>query len=289
MKRIATLIILWSSLLLGDVVVTKTVSMMQDKHSTNETMELLLQKAKREAANEIFGDFITSATNVENGRLSNDSILAIVVGKIHVKGTPKYQNGESFGETKVTITAYATDEEISNAKDILNKRVEALNKAEKDSGVIVSNDFKGVIKTNKGSRNDIFYAGDEVEIYVLLNRTGYYYVLGKMNIDGEEQTYILDIEEATGMDKFVGHVSGENSNKWISLGAFEVEAPFGVENLQLIASSKPFESLPQHYYDDKYGYYFLDKKNETRGLKKRNNKTAQISKSDLKFTTMKVK
>ena len=278
---------LFISYVFADVSVEKTVTMTRGEHTSNEVRDLLLQKAKREAANEIFGDFISSSTKIKNGRLAEDSILALVVGRVHVKGSPKYSHGEGFDDVKVTIRAYATQAEIKEAKKILDQRVAALHKAEKDTGVIVSNTFKGVLKTNKGSKQDVFYKGDEIELYVLLNRPGYYYLKGKLEVKGEPFTYLVDLEDANGMDKFVGHVSAQNTNKWISLGAFIVEAPFGIENLQMVSSNKPFKSVPKHYYDDTYGYYFIEESVKIRGFKKKNLNMKEMSVSTLSFTTLK--
>lgn len=289
MKYIS-LILFLSTSLFADIFVEKTVSMMQGEHSTNKVMELLLQKAKREAASEIFGDFITASTKIENGRLSNDSMLALVVGKIHVKGTPKYANGDGFTEVKVTITAYATSDEISQAKKVLDQRIAALQKAEQETPEIVSSKFKAVIKTSKGGKQDIFYDGEEIELYILLNQPGYYYITGEIIVEGKRLTYLVDLDDSDGINKFVRHVNAEDTNKWVSLGSFTVEAPFGTENLQIFASSKVIKHVPRHNYDDNYGYYFivdiLNKVIKTRGIKKKNKSDLKLSRSKLQFTTV---
>lgn len=287
---ISTLLLALGLPVLADISVDKTVTMMQEQHTINETKELLLQKAKREAAGEIFGDFITSSTLVDNGKLSNDSIIALVMGKVHVKGTPTYVNGDNLGEIKISLTAYATDSDIAQAKKVLDQRIAALQKAESENPEIVSSTFKSLLKTNKGGKQDIFYEGEEIEPYVLLNRPGYYYLIGKINIKGKTLSYLVDLDNSTGVDKFVRYVNGQNTNKWMSLGAFIVEPPFGTENLQLVASTTEIKSLPKHHYDEQYGYYFIDnilaEAGTTRGIKKKNISEAIISKSDLQFTTI---
>ena len=97
-----------------------------ENSSMDEIKAILLKKAKEDAATEIFGDFVKSDTEIQNGKLLKDVITSEKNGIVHVKGTPKYANGKNFGDIQVTITAYATDEDIASMqahKIILNDYV----------------------------------------------------------------------------------------------------------------------------------------------------------------------
>jgi len=72
----------------------------------------LLTAAKREAVRELFGEFISSFTKVENLRITEDTIKARSLGFIRVKGDPEYYNGKNLGEVCVKIDAYVTEEDF---------------------------------------------------------------------------------------------------------------------------------------------------------------------------------
>ncbi len=82
--------------------------------SMDEIKAILLAKVKLDAASEIFGDFIKSETNVENGKMISNLIISEKNGLVHIDGEPKYANGKNFGDIQVTINAYATDEDLKN-------------------------------------------------------------------------------------------------------------------------------------------------------------------------------
>ena len=80
--------------------------------------------AKREAAGEIFGEFIRSITQVEKFQLKKDEILLYSSGFIRIKGTTEFYNGNGYGEICVKISAYVTDEDIIRFKPReVNKKV----------------------------------------------------------------------------------------------------------------------------------------------------------------------
>jgi hypothetical protein len=85
-----------------------------ENSSMDQIKEILLKKAKEDAAAEIFGDFVKESTLISNGKLLKDEIVSENNGIVHIKGTPKYKNGKNFGDIQVTITAYATVAEIES-------------------------------------------------------------------------------------------------------------------------------------------------------------------------------
>lgn len=164
-------------------------------------------------------------------------------------------------------------------------------------GFVVSNEFKIEITTNRGRANLLFKEGEEAEFLVKMNSPGYFYIVGHVVKPGnEEYSYLIDFD-ATGEirsdRKFIQYVNIDDVNKWISLGEFEIVAPFGVESLQLIASTKDLiDSLPHHGYDIETQLYIVGKNpNEvvinTRAIKKKKSPKVKTAEAVLLFTTMK--
>jgi len=164
---------------------------------------------------------------------------------------------------------------------------------------LISSKLKVSISTNRGDENLLFFEGEEVELITKLNHTGYFYIVGYTNTSKGKFAYLLELEEGEGDDKFVHYVNASEVNHAVSLGSFEVSAPFGVESLEIIASDEKPTQLPSRYYDAKSGYYKIDGKPEavatkTRGLIKKRIKAkragekvkAEVSESVLMFTTM---
>ncbi len=158
-------------------------------------------------------------------------------------------------------------------------------------GYITKSSFQARIKTDVGDEDLLFVRGDEVKLFVKLNNPGYFYLVGHVDQKGKKFSYLLDLSEVEGQTKFVQYVGLEEANKWMLLGEFEIEPPFGIESMQLIASNKEIKKLPEAYYDEDSGYHILGKDPKkvalaTRGLKKKKSKTAKVSEAVLMFTTM---
>lgn len=120
MKKLTLLFtLILSTSLFADKEVVKTTFINQGNYE-NSSMEqikkILLHKAKIDAATEIYGDFVKENVVIENGKLLKDEITSEKNGIVHIKGEPKYANGKNFGDIQVTITAYATDEELDSMK-----------------------------------------------------------------------------------------------------------------------------------------------------------------------------
>ena len=58
--------------------------------SSKEIKDILLEKVKIDAATEIYGDFIKSETDIENGKMIRNKIVSEKNGLVHIKGEPKY-------------------------------------------------------------------------------------------------------------------------------------------------------------------------------------------------------
>lgn len=159
------------------------------------------------------------------------------------------------------------------------------------AGVAVSGDLRVAISSNLGSHDLLFNEGDEVEFFVKLNESGYFYVVGHTAKTSESNSYLVELHQAEGPRKFVYFVNADDANKWISIGKFRVVAPFGVEGIQVIASSKDLvDALPAAALDPSSGLYFVASSPKegilkTRAIIKKFPQTVQTSETSLIFTT----
>ena len=117
MKTVLSFLLLlcMSTIVNADKSVRKTVFINQANYadkSTPEIKKILLDKAKIDAASEIFGDFIKSETDIENGKMIRNLIVSEKNGLVHLEGLPLYSNGRNLGDMQVTITAYATEQDL---------------------------------------------------------------------------------------------------------------------------------------------------------------------------------
>lgn len=130
------------------------------------------------------------------------------------------------------------------------------------SGYIVSGDFKVDIKTEKGRRDLLYRGGDIMRLFVKMNKPGYFYFVIH-NLKNEKYSYIVNFTEEQSNRKFVYHINGDYVNKWIELGKFSVVPPFGVETLQLFASTNDIiEGVPPCFHDTTTGLYKLGSKKQ---------------------------
>jgi len=161
------------------------------------------------------------------------------------------------------------------------------------TGIVVSDKLRVSINTNKGNDELLFRSKEEIKLMVKMTKMGYFYVVGYTQTKSGKHAYLLELEEAPSDAKFIKFVNADDTNKWLELGSFVVEAPYGVESLQVIASNHKFTSLPQYHYDEESEYYLIGKDVKeglvkTRGLHKKKPKNKETIKSEavLMFTTM---
>lgn len=160
------------------------------------------------------------------------------------------------------------------------------------NGYLVSNKFHAEINTNRGKSDLLFTKGEDIEIFIRLNHAGYLYIAAHNTTD--KSSYLMDLTDAAGDRKFIKYVNADQANRWISLGKFEVVAPYGVENLQLISSDKDLvNDLPDTVFNRKNELYMMVEKTvqenvvKTRGLKRKKAKKALTSEATMTITTMK--
>jgi hypothetical protein len=117
------------------------------------------------------------------------------------------------------------------------------------SGYVVSGDFRVDLKTERGKQDLLYRRGDSMKLMVKMNKPGYFYLVSH-NFKKRNYSYIINFTEEEGNRKFIYHVGGDDVNKWVELGEFEVVPPFGVETLQMVASTQDIvDSVPATFYD----------------------------------------
>lgn len=161
-------------------------------------------------------------------------------------------------------------------------------------GYVIADDFRVQINTNKGSHQLLFLEGEIIEVLVKTNRPAYFYMVAYIKDERQELSYLLPLNEAHNLRRFVRYVNADDANKWLSLGAYEVQAPFGIESLRLIASETDLVANLPYVELSAEGYYLISKNMkeallQSRGLQRIRRQSGELSQEDvLMFTTLPV-
>lgn len=159
-------------------------------------------------------------------------------------------------------------------------------------GVVVSNDFRAEVATHKGTHGLVFKHKDSIELLIKMNQAGYFYIVGHVVKKSGRYSYIVELSEGAGNRKFIHYLNADDANKWVSLGEFEAIPPFGVESLQVIASTKDLmDHIPKNRLQKSSGLYVLSKNPKqsimkTRAIGKKQIRERLFAESVLMFTTM---
>ncbi len=113
-------------------------------------------------------------------------------------------------------------------------------------------DYKIWIKISTDGDASFLRENEPFTLLVKANKPGYIYFLTVNNApDGEANILLLDWN-----NKFIKYIDENNVNKWVSLGKYRVQAPFGSETLYafgLEREPQPEYIVPE-YTLDKIGY-----------------------------------
>jgi len=118
MNKILLILSMLTLTLLAEKSLTKTITINQMQYPNKTFLEfkdIALEKVKKAAAFEIYGESLTSQTVMVNGKILNDVIAKESGGVIRTRGEVKFKNGVNFGDVVVTIEAYATQKDIDDA------------------------------------------------------------------------------------------------------------------------------------------------------------------------------
>jgi len=94
---------------------TKTSCIQQSNYTSktlSEQKKILIEKAKQEGLEELYGTLISSSTDIKNGKLVSDKIKSRAIGSVRVKGNPKFYNGSNFGEICSDVNIYITKKDF---------------------------------------------------------------------------------------------------------------------------------------------------------------------------------
>jgi hypothetical protein len=114
------------------------------------------------------------------------------------------------------------------------------------------------VKTERGKRGLYYRPGDEDQLYVKLDRPGYYYVVGHVDKPDSRFSYLMEIGERGAANRFVRSVGAEQANQWLPVGKFTIEPPLGLEAVQVFAASAdPGRALPPARFDPARNLYVI--------------------------------
>ena len=130
--------------------------------------------------------------------------------------------------------------------------VATLNRGQLRGGIQVD------VRTGRGTRGLYYRPGERDTLLVKLDRPGYYYIVGHVQKDAVRFSYLMEIGEAGAANRFVRRVSAEQVHRWQAVGEFTVEAPLGLEAVQVFAASaSPERLLPATRLDPARNLYLL--------------------------------
>jgi hypothetical protein len=230
---------------------------------------------------------IVSVTSPDKAELLFKGNYEILDNNLHLNYRLLDRSGNTL-ETKVVMLAEAAYKNLQ-VKPVTMDFDRLLHQ-----GVAESNDFRVQVNTNRGGEDLLFDENEEIELVVKVNRPAYFYVVGHVLKEDESYSYLLELQQGKTDRRFVRYVNADDANKWMSIGKFEAAAPFGVESIQLVASSDdPINRLPRHSFDQNNDQFVtsgdvMQGVIMTRSLKQKRTKSDRQYQSEtaLMFTTM---
>ena len=108
------------------------------------------------------------------------------------------------------------------------------------------------VRMGRGNRGLFYRPGERDKLFVKLDRSGYYYIVGHLQKEAERFSYLMEIGEPGSAERFVRWVSPDQARRWQTVSDFTVEAPTGLEAVQVFATSEPPQKmLPPARFDPK--------------------------------------
>lgn len=244
-------------------------------------------------------DEVTEFSSVLHGMLS-----AEMSPSKEILTSDRFVNTQySVSKDGIFITSYLTDK---NGKTLVVSNKRLLPAAYKNleinpvsisfekllkQGLSVSSDFKARVTTKNGKRAVLYKNGDTLELFVKVNKPSYFYIVGHVMKEKEKYSYLVDLFETEGNRRFIRYVDGDEINRWISLGQFEVVSPFGTEVFQMIASVEdPMDKLPPVTHDAANNQYIISDNPEKsvailRAIKRKESKAQEQAEDVLIFSS----
>ena len=116
MKLLLSLLLLLTMVNAEDKLSTAKTSCIQQSLYPNKTLDeqkkILIEKAKQESLEELYGTLISSSTDIQDGKMMSDSIKSRAVGAVRVDGNPSFYNGMNLGEICTDVKVYITKKDL---------------------------------------------------------------------------------------------------------------------------------------------------------------------------------
>ncbi len=90
MKKLLMPLIISTILNAQNMTSQKTVCMQQSEKTLTEQKKALIELAKQESLEELYGTLIVASTNIRDGKFISEDIKSRAVGAVRVKGNPKF-------------------------------------------------------------------------------------------------------------------------------------------------------------------------------------------------------
>ena len=114
------------------------------------------------------------------------------------------------------------------------------------------------VQTGRGNRALYYRVGERDRLLVKLDKPGYYYIVGHVEKENKRLSYLMEIGAQAAGNRFVRRVGAGETNRWQTVGEFTVEAPLGVEAVQVFAASEPPDRmLPRARFDPARQLYVI--------------------------------
>ncbi len=122
----------------------------------------------------------------------------------------------------------------------------------------VGNAMEVHLRMGRGSRGLYYRPGERDRVLVKLDRPGYYYIVGHIQKEAERFSYLMEIGEQGASERFVRRVAADQAHRWQTVGEFTVEAPLGLEAVQVFATSgPPGKMLPATRFDPRRNLHLI--------------------------------
>jgi hypothetical protein len=140
------------------------------------------------------------------------------------------------------------------------------------SGASVGKAMEVDVRMGRGSRGLYYRPGERDKLLVKLHRPGYYYIVCHVQKEAERFSYLMEIGEQGSRERFVRQVAADQVSRWQTVVEFTVEAPLGLEAVQVFATSAPPQKMvPATRFDPRRNLHLVgtdpvDAIRRTRGL-----------------------
>ena len=122
--------------------------------------------------------------------------------------------------------------------------------------ILPDDQFQTELSSSRGKRNILLSEGDDFGLKLRLSQPGYFYLVGHVVQEEHQFSYLVELDPST--ELFVGYIGESRINRWLDIGEFTIEPPFGVEHLQLISANYDLNAyLPPTQWNDKLGYHVI--------------------------------